>query len=64
MTICRQQRLPSLCRNLLLRAFLLAFNTGELAALRRSHEAHGGNPSNADMVIIFFANAAVCSCIV
>lgn len=40
-----------------LQAFLAAFNTGELAALRRFHEEHGGNPNNAQMDLDFYTQS-------
>ncbi len=46
--------LPNTAAAKTLRAFLAAFNTGELPALQRFHEEHGGNPNNADMDMNFF----------
>lgn len=46
--------LPNTAAAKTLRAFLSAFNAGELPALQRFHEEHGGNPNNADMDMNFF----------
>lgn len=47
--------LPNTAAAKTLAAFLAAFNTGELAALRRFHEEHGENPNNAQEDIDFYA---------
>lgn len=46
--------LPNTAAAKTLRAFLTAFNTGDLATLRRFHEEHGGNPKNAQEDMDFF----------
>ena len=47
--------LPNTIAAKMLHAFLTAFNTGELARLRRFHEEHGGNPNNAQEDMNFYA---------
>ncbi len=49
--------LPNTIAAQTLRDFLRAFNTGELAALRRFHEEHGENPNNAQEDMDFYAQS-------
>jgi C-terminal processing protease CtpA/Prc len=47
-------KLPNTPAGKTLEEFIRAFNTGDLATLRRFHEAHGGDPDNAQQDIGFY----------
>lgn len=47
-------KLPNTPAGNILEKFIRAFNTGDLATLRRFHEAHGGDPENAQQDIGFY----------
>ncbi|MCI0694565.1 hypothetical protein L0337_21465 [candidate division KSB1 bacterium] len=53
-TVEENLKLPNTPAGNTLEKFIGAFNTGDLATLRRFHEEHGGDPENAQQDIGFY----------